>query len=86
MIVGEFRRPFPRLTLALPGSDGATIEIEFVIDTGFEGCLSLPARLIQRLDLPEIGFFWNNTDLSRDVAALWEWFAVKRAVLVREQN
>ena len=49
MIVGEFRNHFPRISLELPSNDGA-MEIEFIIDTGFEGDITLPESVLRRLD------------------------------------
>jgi clan AA aspartic protease len=39
-----------RLILRAP--DGRDVEVEFVIDTGFNGCISLPSTLVSQLDLP----------------------------------
>ena len=52
MIVGSvtaFREPVIRL--AIHGPSGPAHEIEAVIDTGFNGALSLPPALIAALDL-----------------------------------
>ena len=49
MIFGVWRDRFPRLVLTLPGLDGPQ-EIEFVIDTGFDGEISLPEALVRRLN------------------------------------
>jgi predicted aspartyl protease len=51
MISEEFRDGHPRTTVALPGADG-DLEIEFIIDTGFEGDLALPGHLARRLGQP----------------------------------
>lgn len=53
--VGRFRDGFPRLTLALPGRDGGSLDVEFIVDTGFDGDLTLPADIIRRLDAPPDG-------------------------------
>lgn len=49
MMIGEFREHFPRLSLDLPTDDG-TEQVEFVLDTGFEGDLTLPSAVARRLD------------------------------------
>ena len=49
MIVGVYRDSFPRIVLALP-SRGASLQIEFVIDTGFEGDLALPPALVRQVE------------------------------------
>ena len=36
MIAGEYRDHFPRVWLTLPGSTGP-VDVEFIVDTGFEG-------------------------------------------------
>ena len=48
MIEGRFRDGLPRTTLALPGREGP-FDIEFVVDTGFDGGLSLPENLCKNL-------------------------------------
>lgn len=48
MIAGRFRDDLPRISLELPGIDGAQ-EVEFVLDTGFDGDLSLPEEWARRL-------------------------------------
>ena len=48
-VVGRFRDGFPRLTLALPGRDGDPLDVEFIVDTGFDGDLTLPADIVRRL-------------------------------------
>ena len=52
MIRGEVRDRFPRVLLPLPAQD-AGVDIEFVVDTGFDGELALPASLISRLDVSD---------------------------------
>ena len=49
MLVGEFRNKIPRLTLTLPGR-GGDVEVTFIMDTGFNGDLTLPLRAIGRLN------------------------------------
>lgn len=49
---GRFRDGFPRLTLPLPGHDGE-FEVEFLVDTGYDGGLSVPPHIAQRLDVGE---------------------------------
>jgi clan AA aspartic protease len=54
VLTGIFREGHPRLTLELPGTDGI-FDVEFIIDTGFDGELSLPFRLARQLDAPLSG-------------------------------
>jgi predicted aspartyl protease len=50
MTLGHVRDFLPRLSLTLPGQDDL-VTVEFIIDTGFDGDLSLPISLISRLDV-----------------------------------
>lgn len=50
MILGRFRDHLPRVRLDLPGRDGRLVPVEFVVDTGFEGDLSVPSDLVRLLD------------------------------------
>ena len=50
MMNGRWRDRFPRVVLALPGLNGP-LDIEFIVDTGFDGELALSDSLIQRLDI-----------------------------------
>ena len=43
------------ITLALRGQAGQTREIEVVIDTGYNGFLSLPPALVAELGIPVVG-------------------------------
>jgi clan AA aspartic protease len=49
MILGVFRDHLPRVTLTQPGRSGS-IAVEFILDTGFEGDLSLPSNILRQLD------------------------------------
>lgn len=52
-VVTPAREAVFSLALSAPGGD--MLEIEAVIDTGFDGFLTLPSDLIQRLALPLLG-------------------------------
>ncbi len=43
------------VTLFLRGSEGQTQQLDAVIDTGFNGYLALPPRLVADLELPVVG-------------------------------
>ena len=45
----------PVVTLTLQGPSGRDVEIEAVIDTGFNGYLTLPPGLVADLGLPLVG-------------------------------
>ena len=48
-MIGYVRDGFPYLALTLPGI-GGPVEIEFMVDTAFDGHLTLPPHLVRRLD------------------------------------
>ena len=48
MRIGEFRDGHPRAVLSLPGRFGP-MEIEFVVDTGFEGDFILSPDIVRSL-------------------------------------
>ena len=54
MIFGQVRRRFPRVTLTLAGWEGP-LEIEFAVDTAFDGDLALPADWARRLESQPLG-------------------------------
>ncbi len=49
MIFGHVRDRFPRVSLSLPGREGA-VSVEFIVDTAFDGDLALPSSLIAQLE------------------------------------
>ena len=49
MILGHIRDYMPRVSLTLLGVNGP-LSIEFILDTGFEGELSLPYQLLSLVD------------------------------------
>lgn len=55
MIVGHVRDRFPRVTLTLSAVDGP-VDVEFLVDTGFDGDLSLPPPLLARIDGPVVSY------------------------------
>jgi clan AA aspartic protease len=55
MIQGIFRQGHPRVVLILPGQS-EDLEVEFIVDTGFEGGLTLPMHLAQQLSARNAGF------------------------------
>ena len=66
------------VTLSLQSPAGQTREIEAVVDTGFNGFLTLPSALVGELGLPFVGIgqaFLANGDEVRfnvhDVTVLW---------------
>jgi len=48
MILGHVRDSLPRVTLDLPGVSGP-VAVEFIVDTGFEGDVTLPSSVLQRV-------------------------------------
>ena len=54
MSFGAVRERFPRARLSLPGQDGP-FNVEFIIDSAFDGELALPPHLAVRLPLEIAG-------------------------------
>lgn len=50
MTTGQWRDGFPRVTLTLPGLR-EPLEVEFIVDTGFEGGITLPEALVSQLEV-----------------------------------
>lgn len=55
MITGVVRSRAARIELTIRGPGGHEEEIEAVVDTGFNGSLTLPSSLVKLLGLP-----WQN--------------------------
>ena len=48
MIEGTFRDDWPYVTLTVIGEQD-TVEVDFIVDTGFGGALALPDEFLQRI-------------------------------------
>ena len=48
MIFGHVRDGFPRIMLTLLGPNGS-VNVEFIVDTAFDGELSLPGNILIQL-------------------------------------
>ena len=59
MTSGSFRGGHPRLTLLLPGQL-RPVEIEFIVDTGFNGDLSVPSEIARQLESNEARPTYNE--------------------------
>lgn len=73
------------IVFCLPGH--ANLEIECVVDTGFEGFLTLPSAVIAALDLPYAGrieaSLADSSTISTDVYwATILWIGVERDIAV----
>jgi clan AA aspartic protease len=76
-----------RLNIPVCLEADTTLEIEFVVDTGFEGFLTLPPNVVQALDLPFIAKIQANlADNSKAVtnahAIKIIWNGAERDVIV----
>ncbi|MEW6610979.1 MAG: clan AA aspartic protease [Patescibacteria group bacterium] len=65
--------------------DGGTIELSALIDTGFDGELTLPFSLVEKFKLPLIETSWveladGKISQVRVYRAAIQWFNVKRSV------
>jgi clan AA aspartic protease len=54
VIYGHVRDKLPRLLLSVSGPDEPLL-VEFVVDTGFDGALALPASILSLVDASLIG-------------------------------
>ena len=69
----------PVVTLTLRGPSGLTLDIDAVVDTGYNGFLTLPATLVVELGLPYVSMAWatlaDGSEISYDVhgvTVLWD--------------
>jgi predicted aspartyl protease len=63
MIIGNVNAEYEAtICLSVYGMDGQIYEQTAIIDTGFDGWLSLPASLINTL-----GLQWNGTKISPNI-------------------
>ena len=80
MIEGEVNANYePVISLPVQGPAGQTLEIDAVVDTGFNGFLTLPTVLVAELSLPfaSIGraVLANGSEVAfdvHDVTVLWD--------------
>ncbi|KYC36119.1 clan AA aspartic protease [Scytonema hofmannii PCC 7110] len=76
-----------RINIILRSSGRADVEIECVVDTGFEGALTLPPHMVTALDLPYVTRISAN--LANDMNVMTQvylatiiWHGVEREVVV----
>ena len=69
----------PVITLTLRGPSGRTLDIDAVVDTGYNGFLTLPTTLVAELGLPHVSMAWatlaDGSEISYDVygvTVLWD--------------
>lgn len=69
----------PVITLALQGPSGQSREVEAVVDTGFNGFLTLPTALVSELGLPFVSIgratLADGNEIAYEVygvAVLWD--------------
>jgi clan AA aspartic protease len=70
VIVGEFRDDLPRVVISVQGRSG-NLSVEFVVDTAFDGDITLPSALIQ-----ELGITPDSRVRSRLASGLEEYAVV----------
>lgn len=71
--------------LVIRGSSGRAREIEAIVDTGFNGFLTLPPTLVAELDLPilrkGLGFLADGSEVRFNVhTVVVEWNARRRYI------
>ena len=69
----------PVITLTLRGPSGRARDIDAVVDTGYNGFLTLPTTLVEELGLPYVSMAWatlaDGSEISYDVhgvTVLWD--------------
>jgi clan AA aspartic protease len=62
-----------RMSITFCSLESADVEIEFVVDTGFEGFLTLPLALIAELNLPYAGRINANLADGSNVSTEVYW-------------
>jgi clan AA aspartic protease len=82
-----------RVRISLIGGQAGTMEVECVVDTGFNGALVLPASIVSQLGLPiishEVFSMVGNEESSADVVlGQVDWLGEVRRVdvIVREDQ
>jgi clan AA aspartic protease len=82
MILGTVdSRRTPLVPLVLRPANGDDLEVEAVVDTGFNGSLTLPAETIRRL-----GFEWRGRSSVTLANGAVEWCDVFRAAVIWENT
>lgn len=73
-----------RISVLVRLEDKSDVEIEFVIDTGFEGFLTLPPDLVAKLSLPYIAKIQANladnsktTTNAHAIKIVWERYGAR---------
>src|SRR5689334_3731900 len=87
--VNPFREPLVHLTLY--GPEGQPHEVKAVVDTGFNGTLTLPLSLIEALGLPfrrqgRAILGDGSETLFRVFAGSVDWFGERRRISVDEAD
>lgn len=73
-----------RMSIILRLKERSDVEIECVVDTGFEGFLTLPLRVIAELSLPYAGQIDANLADSSNVSTEVYWVTVLWSEIERE--
>jgi clan AA aspartic protease len=76
-----------RMNILLHVEGGANVEVEFIVDTGFEGFLTLPLDLVVKFDLPYVAKIQANLADNSQVATNAHavkivWDGIERDVIV----
>jgi predicted aspartyl protease len=84
-IVNDHYEPIARLTIR--GQDGSELEVEAVIDTGFNSYLALPAAMVDALDLPRhsagTATLADGSEVTFDIFAA-DWRSILLSVIGNE--
>ncbi len=92
LIVGAFRDRLPLVLLTLEGRSGS-LTVEFVLDTGFDGYVTLPQEVLRRLGATESGQQKSRladgsikTSVVYTVIVNWDGDLVEAEALAAENN
>ena len=86
MIEGRINHRYePMITVTVVSSTGESRELEAVVDTGFNGFITLPAELVEELELPFLNssqaFLADDREVNVQVhQATIAWDGVSRTV------
>ena len=91
---GDVIGGFPWVTVPLEGIDGGPVEIRFLVDTGFDGELALPADLLQRVHafdpatarIQPVGAAESDATYVKGVVFIGDGKALVVDILVRERG
>lgn len=91
MITGKVVKSQAIIDVAIEGTDGASVSIAAIIDTGYNGAVTLPNQIIRSLGLPLMGhrrgrLADGSVVITKTCRGVVRWFGESREVLVAEMT